>query len=176
MVTVHLTPLAVLVRAMALIVWQTIAMALWILGLLFHKRKSMTATVVLAQHSASIAASSVVGSNSLTAVVTWIWVKAAAVLNFMRSTMYRCLRAAHAVTNFLVTVVLAIVRHRVSLTLQAKQTAMNKSSKIRALVASVGKVGHAADAVLDSDGRQDAKNVDSDQGTSEAILFSPQLN
>ena len=59
--------------------------------------------------------------NAVRALLYWASQEVWNLALFVRVTLYRCIKAAQAVTNCLVAVALAINRHRVSLLLQMRR-------------------------------------------------------
>ena len=80
---------------------------------------SISATARLAKQSAR--ALSTDNTSGMLLAARWLWVEAAALLEFARNTLYRCMKALSAVANFLLAMSLAVNRHRVSLMLQVRR-------------------------------------------------------
>ena len=100
--------------------WQAAWWMLGAAGFLLRTGRAVRSAAPVMAASARLASPS--SASSVVLAAQWVWTEAAIILEFARSTLYRCVRAAQAVAKVLLAMVLAVIRHRVSLFLQARST------------------------------------------------------
>lgn len=99
---------------------------LWVFRILFRSGKAARAAVPTVSATARLAkqtAGAITTENAVgvLSAARWMGSEIVVLLEFARSTLYRCMKALSAVAGFLVAMLLAVNRHRVSLMLQAQQ-------------------------------------------------------
>ena len=101
--------------------WQAAWWMLRAAGFLLRTGQAVRSAAPVMAASARLASPS--SASSVVLAAHWVWTEAAVVLEFARSTLYRCVRAMQAVAKVLLAMAMAVNRHRVSLFLQAQRTA-----------------------------------------------------